>query len=39
MNKSEAKARIEKLKETIGFHRYQYHVLDQQEISEWINKV
>lgn len=34
MNKQEAKKRIEKLKEEINRHRYLYHVLDQQEISE-----
>lgn len=28
------KERIQKLKELIEYHRYQYHVLDQQEISE-----
>lgn len=32
--KEEAKKRIEKLKETIGHHRYLYHVLDRQEISD-----
>ncbi|MFA6897599.1 MAG: NAD-dependent DNA ligase LigA [Patescibacteria group bacterium] len=34
MNKSEAKTRIEKLKKEINHHRYFYHVLDKQEISE-----
>jgi len=34
MKKEEAKIRIEKLKETINHHRYLYHVLDKQEISE-----
>ena len=34
MTKKEAKKRIEKLKETIRYHRYLYHVLDKQEISE-----
>lgn len=34
MKKSEAKERIEKLKKEIAHHRYLYHVLDQQEISE-----
>lgn len=34
MNKEEAKKRIEKLKEVIRYHRYLYHVLDKQEISE-----
>ena len=34
MTKSEAKKRIEKLKKVINHHRYLYHVLDRQEISE-----
>ena len=34
MNKQEAKNRIEKLREVINHHRYLYHVLDKQEISE-----
>ena len=34
MNKQEAKNRIEKLKKEISYHRYQYHVLDKQEISD-----
>jgi DNA ligase (NAD+) len=34
MNKEEAKKRIEKLKDTINHHRYLYHVLDRQEISD-----
>jgi DNA ligase (NAD+) len=34
MNKTQAKERIEKLKKEIDHHRYLYHVLDQQEISE-----
>lgn len=34
MNKEEAKARIAKLKKTIQYHRYLYHVLDKQEISD-----
>jgi DNA ligase (NAD+) len=34
MNKTEAKKRIEKLKKEINHHRYLYHVLDKQEISE-----
>ena len=34
MNKREAEERIEKLKKTIDRHRYLYHVLDRQEISE-----
>jgi len=34
MSKIEAKSRIEKLKKEINHHRYLYHVLDKQEISE-----
>ena len=34
MNKQEIKSRIEKLKKTINHHRYLYHVLDTQEISD-----
>ena len=34
MNKKEAENRIEKLKKEINHHRYLYHVLDRQEISE-----
>ena len=34
MTKREAKQRIEKLREEIRHHRYQYHVLDTQEISD-----
>ena len=34
MDKKEAKQRIEKLKKTINYHRYLYHVLDKQEISD-----
>jgi len=34
MTKAEAKKRIEKLKKLINYHRYLYHVLDRQEISE-----
>ncbi len=34
MNKKEAKKRIEKLKKVIKHHRYLYHVLNRQEISE-----
>ncbi|MBZ9572789.1 NAD-dependent DNA ligase LigA [Patescibacteria group bacterium] len=34
MNKKEAKLRIEKLKKVINRHRYLYHVLNKQEISE-----
>jgi len=34
MDKQEAKKRIEKLKDEINRHRYLYHVLDRQEISD-----
>jgi DNA ligase (NAD+) len=34
MNKTEAKSRIDALKKEINYHRYLYHVLDKQEISE-----
>jgi len=34
MRKEEAKKRIEKLREVINHHRYLYHVLDKQEISD-----
>ena len=34
MDKIEAKKRIAKLGETINYHRYQYHVLDRQEVSD-----
>jgi len=34
MRKEEAKKRIEKLKKLINHHRYLYHVLDKQEISD-----
>ncbi|MBM3283918.1 hypothetical protein FJY90_06800, partial [Candidatus Gottesmanbacteria bacterium] len=34
MEKEEAKKRIEKLKKVIDHHRYLYHVLDRQEISD-----
>ena len=34
MNKTEAKARIEKLRELINDYRYHYHVLDQSIMSE-----
>lgn len=34
MNKQEAKQRIEKLKKEINHHRYLYHVLDKEEISD-----
>lgn len=34
MNKQQVKQRIEKLKELINHHRYLYHVLDEQEISD-----
>jgi len=34
MNKNEAKKRIEKLKDLVNYHRYLYHVLNKEEISE-----
>ncbi len=34
MTKKEAKKRIEQLKKVINYHRYLYHVLNKQEISE-----
>lgn len=34
MDKGEAKARIEKLKELINHHRYLYHVEDRQELAD-----
>ncbi len=34
MTKQEAKKRVEKLKKVINYHRYLYHVLDRQEISD-----
>jgi DNA ligase (NAD+) len=34
MDKEKAKKRIKKLKEVISYHRYLYHVLDTQEISD-----
>ncbi|MBU3934425.1 NAD-dependent DNA ligase LigA [Patescibacteria group bacterium] len=34
MNKQEVKQRIEKLREAVNHHRYLYHVLDRQEISD-----
>jgi DNA ligase (NAD+) len=34
MNIKEAKKRLQKLRETIEYHRYQYHVLDNPEISD-----
>jgi len=34
MDKNKAKNRIEKLKKEIAFHRYQYHVLDNETISQ-----
>lgn len=36
MTKNEAKKRIEKLKKVINHHRYLYHVLDRQEISDAV---
>jgi len=34
MNKQQAQERIKKLKKVINYHRYLYHVLEHQEISE-----
>ncbi|MCX6765294.1 MAG: hypothetical protein NT148_02020 [Candidatus Nealsonbacteria bacterium] len=34
MDRHQAKERIEKLRKTIDYHRYLYHVLDKQEISD-----
>ena len=34
LTKNEARERVEKLKTAINKHRYFYHVLDKQEISE-----
>ena len=34
MTKNELKKRVLKLRESIEHHRYLYHVLDKQEISE-----
>ena len=34
MTKSEARARVKKLRQTINHHRYQYHALDAPEISD-----
>ncbi len=34
MTEKQAKQRIEKLKKVINYHRYLYHVLDRQEISD-----
>lgn len=34
MNKQQAKQRIDKLKKLINYHRYLYHFLDRQEISD-----
>lgn len=34
MNESQAKERITQLRTLIDYHRYQYHVLDRQEISD-----
>ncbi|KKS10978.1 MAG: ligase protein, partial [Candidatus Uhrbacteria bacterium GW2011_GWF2_41_430] len=34
VTKDQAKKRIQKLKEVIAYHRYLYHVLDTQEISD-----
>jgi len=34
VTKKDAEIRIKKLRETIAYHRYQYHVLDKQEMSD-----
>src|SRR3989344_5651835 len=34
MDKTESKIKIDKLRKLINYHRYLYHVLDRQEISE-----
>lgn len=36
MTKQQAKERIEKLRKEINYHRYLYHVLDRQEISDAV---
>lgn len=36
MNKTEAKQRIEKLKQEIDFHRYNYHVLDKETMDPFV---
>jgi len=36
MTKQQVKKRIEKLKAVISYHRYLYHVLDKQEISDSV---
>jgi len=36
MTKEQAKQRIDKLKKVINYHRYLYHVLNRQEISEGV---
>lgn len=36
MNKEQVKNRIEKLRKEINHHRYEYHVLDKQEISDAV---
>jgi len=36
MSKQQIKERIEKLKKEINYHRYLYHVLDRQEISDAV---
>lgn len=37
MSKAEAKERIEKLRKLIDKYRYEYHVLDTQEVSDAVN--
>jgi len=36
MNKEEVKKRIEKLREEIDFHRYNYHVLDKETLDPFV---
>ena len=37
MTKTQAKERIQKLRQEINYHRYLYHVLDRAEISDAAN--
>ena len=37
MTKAEAKKRVEKLRQLIDKYRYEYHVLDKQEVSDSVN--
>ena len=36
MTKEEVKKRIERLKEMINYHRYLYHVLNREEVSQAV---